>query len=112
MDPRYRNHRDRVLARRAALARGEVDSSSSRRKAKAGTRPTGKQAAKAADDDVEEPADEQAQTPPARTGSREDALATSGGTSGSTPRVGAKPSNKRNPGSRPSGNRPGGNRRR
>jgi preprotein translocase subunit SecF len=112
MDPRYRNHRDRVLARRAAIARGEVDSPSSRRKAKAGARPSGKQPAKAADDGVEDTADEQVETPPARSGTREDALAGTGGTSGSTPRVGAKPANKRNPGSRPSGNRPGGNRRR
>jgi preprotein translocase subunit SecF len=99
MDPRYRNHMQRVLARRQAIARGEVEpTQTGRRKAtakaakSAGTQPTAEQA-----DDVAE-----------STSSREDALAS---TSGSAPRVGAKPSNKRS-GSRPSGNRPGGNRRR
>jgi preprotein translocase subunit SecF len=117
MDPRYRHHQERVLARRAAVARGETDTApSGRRKAatKAGAKPAGKQATKVADDadTASDNADEQQagdrqQAESAAT--RENALAS---TAGSTPRVGAKPATKRNPGSRPSGNRPGGNRRR
>jgi preprotein translocase subunit SecF len=104
MDPRYRNHTQRVLTRRAQLARGEVDpAASSRRKqsAKSGARPAGRQA-------TEQDADEATDATPRTAAGREDALA---GSTGSTPRVGAKPANKRQ-GSRPSGNRPGGNRRR
>ncbi|HKE64364.1 MAG TPA: protein translocase subunit SecF [Micromonosporaceae bacterium] len=116
-DPRYRNHVERVMSRRAAIARGEDDTTpSARRKAKAAARAAEQKSAKPAagqktakppaDDETEQPAEK---TPTSRSGSREDALAS---TSGSTPRVGAKPANKRNPGSRPSGNRPGGSRRR
>jgi hypothetical protein len=93
-----------VLTRRAQLARGEVDpSASSRRKqsAKSGARPTGRQA-------IEQDTDEATDDTPRTVAAREDALA---GSTGSTPRVGAKPAHKRQ-GSRPSGNRPGGNRRR
>ncbi|HEU0241490.1 MAG TPA: protein translocase subunit SecF [Micromonosporaceae bacterium] len=117
LDPRYRNHVERVMSRRAAIARGDDDTTpSARRKAKAAARAAeqksakpaaGQKTAKPATDDATEQPDEK--PPTSRSGSREDALAS---TSGSTPRVGAKPANKRNPGSRPSGNRPGGSRRR
>ena len=107
MDPRYRNHVERVMARRQAVARGETDTpTSGRRKTAAkNAKPPVKAASKAADDVEDVDTDASDETAAAR----ENALAS---TSGSTPRVGAKPSTKRNPGSRPSGNRSGGNRRR
>jgi preprotein translocase subunit SecF len=106
MDPRYRNHVERVTARRVAVARGETDApTSARRKTAAkNAKPATKAASQAADvDDIDSDASDETAA------ARQNALAS---TAGSTPRVGAKPSTKRNPGSRPSGNRPGGNRRR
>jgi len=108
MDPRFRNHTQRVLTRRAQLARGEADTSTSGRRkqaAKSGARPAARQAAEQA---TNESTDDTTVDRPTTATGREDALA---GSTGSTPRVGAKPANKRQ-GSRPSGNRPGGNRRR
>jgi preprotein translocase subunit SecF len=103
LDPRYKNHTQRVLARRAAIARGETEPTGSRRRAaKSATRSAARPAAPV--DNADDTAPEAAEPT-----SREDALA---GSSGTAPRVGAKPSAKRNQGSRPSGNRPGGNRRR
>ena len=113
MDPRYRNHVERVMARRLAVARGETDApTSGRRKTAAkNAKPAAKAASKVADGDE---AGDSAATPtrPAAeqaAAARENALASTGVR---RRRVGAKPSTKRNPGSRPSGNRPGGNRRR
>jgi hypothetical protein len=95
------------MARRVAVARGETDTpTSARRKTAAkNAKPAAKAASKSADVDAVD-SDE---APDETAAARENALASS---AGSTPRVGAKPSTKRNPGSRPSGNRPGGNRRR
>ena len=114
MDPRYRNHVERVMARRLAVARGETDTpTSGRRKTAAkNAKPAAKAAPKSAGGDEAEDsaADTDRDTAAEQAAAaRENALA---GTGGSTPRVGAKPSTKRNPGSRSSGNRPGGNRRR
>ena len=114
MDPRYRNHVERVMARRLAVARGETDTpTSGRRKTVAkNAKPAAKAAPKSAGGDQAEDsaADTDRDTAAEQAAAaRENALA---GTGGSTPRVGAKPSTKRNPGSRSSGNRPGGNRRR
>jgi preprotein translocase subunit SecF len=110
MDPRYRNHVERVAARRLAVARGETGTpTSGRRKTAAkSAKPAGKAEPKVADVDASGDAAEDT-TAEQAAAARENALASTGG---STPRVGAKPSTKRNPGSRPSGNRPGGNRRR
>lgn len=108
MDPRYRNHVERVKARRLAVARGETDTPTSARRRTAAK--NAKSAAKGAPNAVDEVDDVKAgDTSGESAAARENALAS---TAGSTPRVGAKPSTKRNPGSRPSGNRPGGNRRR
>jgi len=111
LDPRYRNHVERVTARRLAVARGETDApTSGRRKTAAkNAKPAAKAAPKvvdATDADDDRAAEDTAEQTAA---ARENALASA---AGSTPRVGAKPATKRNPGSRPSGNRPGGNRRR
>jgi preprotein translocase subunit SecF len=76
LDPRYRNHAQRVLTKRAAEA------------ARVSTRPAPAKAATRAaapEDDVDTDEDEDLQ-------SRIDALAGTGSTAGTTPRVGVKPS--------------------
>jgi preprotein translocase subunit SecF len=87
-EPRIKAHGQRVLARRAAIASGDVAP-----RAKAGAKPSAKAAAAKTESDAEDAA-----------------------LAGSNPRVGARPSGKRNPnrGGRPggAGNRPSGSKRR
>jgi len=106
MDPRYKNHTARVLARRQAAKSGTAEGGKQRRPAPARKAAESAKAAastKPVDDEVDDRDDDEL------------AASTSGGgtTASSAPRVGAKPTTgKRSPGGRPSGHRPGGGNRR
>jgi preprotein translocase subunit SecF len=103
MDPRYRNHMTRVLSRRSAARKGEVEPK---------PRTATKRAATAAKSSAATVVDDGADTAETgeTAGARDEAFAAT--PAAPAPRVGAKPSNKRGSGQRPGGgNRPGAKRR-
>ena len=108
MDPRYKNHQARVLARRTAARKGDVEA-----KPKAAKRTAAPSKAAAATKVVDDDTDAEDTVD-----GRDEAFAAAKAGTPSTssappPRVGAKPANKRGSGQRPGGgNRPSGAKRR
>jgi preprotein translocase subunit SecF len=107
MDPRYKNHMVRVLARRAATRKGDAAEprTAPKRQPTAASKATAtKTAAKAAETDADTEVDAETVVP-----ARDEALAAA--STPAPPRPGAKPANKRGSGQRPGAGRPGAKRR-